>query len=310
MSRLQTLLALSITLCFGTPVSAQTCQDGLFETGSRTNRANFASPNYGYSRFQPAVGYTGSSRGFAEVCRECGCRNSDGQAWMTRSNFMVRDRYEPAYRSPRRDPASNDYYAPADPRFRNRYDGGFGRSDQSLGLGLDGGVRLNGLRSNGEPRLRGEMRSNGGLRYPGVPRYDYGFTRTQPTRRPVLNWHTNLQQAAQTVRSNPRPMLVTVTADWCSHCKRMKNETFADAGLIQNLNAAGYIPVRLDADANKELVQRMGVTSLPTTLIVSPGLKIEERLQGFRSAAQLTQSLRRYDDRNVEVETDVKIAAN
>ena len=316
MSRLHSLLVLSITLSCGTLASAQAREDGLFNTGSQSKfRANFAPPNYGYSRFQPAVGDTGTTWDFAEACRESGGRRSSGQDWMNPSNFMTRDRYEPVHRSPRRDPARNDHHAPVDPRFRNRHDGGFGRSDQSFGLGLNGGVRLNSglrsngeFRSNGELRSRGEMRSNGGLRYPGVPRNDYGFTRTPLTRRPVLNWHTDLRQAAQTVRSNPRPMLVTVTADWCSHCRRMKNETFTDAGLIQHLNAAGYVPVRLDADANKELVQRIGVTSLPTTLIVSPNLKIEARLAGFRSAAQLTQSLRQYD-RNAEVQSDIKIAA-
>ena len=88
----------------------------------------------------------------------------------------------------------------------------------------------------------------------------------------------------------------------------MKNETFTDARLIQNLNSAGYLPVRLDADANRELVQRIGVTSLPTTLIVSPDLRIQERLSGFRSAEQLAQSLRRFD-RNAQLQMDVKVAA-
>jgi thiol-disulfide isomerase/thioredoxin len=120
----------------------------------------------------------------------------------------------------------------------------------------------------------------------------YGYTSTGRTS--GIRWQTELTPAAEFALQNRRPMIITVTAPWCSYCKKLKSESFEDAGFVRSVNAAQYVSVKIDSDVNKDLVSRMGIRSLPTTLIVSPDLRIVERMEGFRTAEQLSLSLRRH----------------
>ncbi len=124
--------------------------------------------------------------------------------------------------------------------------------------------------------------------------------------RPTLKWETDMQAATRISQQTGRPMLVKVTADWCGYCKRMKAETFTNAAIIGEINAA-FIAVELNADANRELIKRMGVQSLPTILVISPDQQILDREEGFRSAAQLSQLLRSYRFR-AQLDTDRRVA--
>ncbi|APZ94316.1 thioredoxin family protein [Fuerstiella marisgermanici] len=124
--------------------------------------------------------------------------------------------------------------------------------------------------------------------------------------RPTLKWETDMQSATRISQQTGRPMLVKVTADWCGYCKRMKAETFTNAGIIGEINAT-FVAVELNADTNRELIKRMGVQSLPTILVISPDQQILDREEGFRSAAQLSRLLRSYRFR-AQLDTDRRVA--
>jgi len=107
-----------------------------------------------------------------------------------------------------------------------------------------------------------------------------------------VQWETDLREAAALARNTGRPLLVQVTAEWCTHCERMKADTYTDTR-IRRLLSEQFIPVAVDADDQREFMQQMGIRSLPTTLIVAPDLKILERLQGFQSASSLLSAVSR-----------------
>jgi thioredoxin-like negative regulator of GroEL len=103
-------------------------------------------------------------------------------------------------------------------------------------------------------------------------------------------------------------MFVTIGADWCTHCERMKAGTFRDGRFIQGINRGGFVTVMLNADQNQSVVSRLGIRSLPTTLIVAPNMQIVERLEGYRTAEQFTLSLSRHS-RSAEKISALKVAA-
>lgn len=109
----------------------------------------------------------------------------------------------------------------------------------------------------------------------------------------VVQWESDIQAAAARSRATRQPMLIQVTATWCGYCQQMKRETYTNQGLINGINR-DFIAVMVDADANRELMERMGIKSLPTTLVVLPNLQVVERLEGFQSAAQLQGSLSKH----------------
>lgn len=54
-----------------------------------------------------------------------------------------------------------------------------------------------------------------------------------------------------------------------------------------------FVAVEVDADEQRQFIEEMQIQSLPTTLVVSPDLRILKRVQGFQSAGQMLQMLSR-----------------
>ena len=107
-----------------------------------------------------------------------------------------------------------------------------------------------------------------------------------------IAWQSDINHAAQTSQKTKKPMLIEVGASWCGYCKKMQRETFQNAHIAKHVNAC-FIPVSIDADAEKKLVQSMGVRAFPTTVIVSPEMRIVQVIEGFQSAAEFDGHLER-----------------
>lgn len=105
-----------------------------------------------------------------------------------------------------------------------------------------------------------------------------------------IAWKQDFREAAAEAARSRKPMLVKVSTSWCTYCKKMMRETFTDQEVAEHINGC-FVPVMLDGDEQKALVQRMGVTKYPTTVIISPDMKIVEKLTGFKNAAQMKQHL-------------------
>jgi YHS domain-containing protein len=66
--------------------------------------------------------------------------------------------------------------------------------------------------------------------------------------------------------------------------------SYADEHVSRHLKDC-FIPVVIDADKNERLVASVGVEALPTTVIVSPDLKILKRITGYKTPKQLEKDL-------------------
>lgn len=183
------------------------------------------------------------------------------------------------------------------------------RSHYQSRHGLTGGVVSGGRRSSLPPAE--EYVSDRSTRYrPGGASLVAPRPLEDPFRRPVspqVNWLTNYEDAIAQSRRTGRPMLIRVSATWCQYCDRMKAETFADRDVIRDIRN-GYVPVSLDGDRDRRLIQALGVRTLPAVLIVTPDLRIMEREEGFRTSRQLTQLMGRYVRRAMR-ETGYTLAA-
>ncbi len=318
MSKLQALLTIAAVLCVGNTSQAQ-WQNGECSVGARSNvgyTPRHRAGDYGYSQFRPQVEFTGGTCSFSQACRDCGRTNVGYQPASYAPN---------SYRTNWLDSACRDCN---DPNCRCDASGAYRRSNyrSETDFGPDFGYR-----SRTDPRMRLEAPSSSDfdryedfrsrdydrnqrprvdypdLRYPSngttSPRYNY--TSTRPT---AIRWQTDLRRAAEQARVERRPMVVVFGAEWCTYCKRMKAETFSDSRFVSEVARSQFVPVQVDADRNQQIVTRLGIRSLPTTLIVGSDLKIVERVQGFRTAEQMTQLLSRHR-RSAEKDVDMKVAA-
>jgi len=70
----------------------------------------------------------------------------------------------------------------------------------------------------------------------------------------------------------------------------MLNQTFPNPAVAARINSQ-FIPVRVDADEQPQLLQSLKVDAMPTLLVISPERRIISRMTGFQSAAQLDARL-------------------
>ena len=65
------------------------------------------------------------------------------------------------------------------------------------------------------------------------------------------------------------PVLLAVTAPWCTHCRTMDRETYAEPRLAAHLSD-GFVPVRVDADRHPRVRERYNVGGFPATAFLTP----------------------------------------
>ncbi|MEX0704839.1 MAG: thioredoxin family protein [Planctomycetales bacterium] len=101
-------------------------------------------------------------------------------------------------------------------------------------------------------------------------------------------WRHDMQEAIREAERLDRPLLVRFSASWCTHCSRMEWRTFRDEQVVAHVNGS-FVPLELDADANEETLESLGVKLLPTTLVLTADLKEVARITGYKSAEELTR---------------------
>ncbi|MBM4074606.1 MAG: DUF255 domain-containing protein, partial [Planctomycetes bacterium] len=105
-----------------------------------------------------------------------------------------------------------------------------------------------------------------------------------------LSWRKSYKQASDEARRKKRPILVKITASWCGPCRQMQQLTFTDERVQKQLGQ-DFVLLEVDADEHPDLVSGFRVEAFPTTLVVSPELKVVKRLTGFQSATDLVKVL-------------------
>ena len=105
-----------------------------------------------------------------------------------------------------------------------------------------------------------------------------------------IQWRDNIQMAALEAQGADKPLLIEFSTTRCGYCKKMQRETFSNEKVISQVKKC-FVPVSIDGNAHRRLAEQMGVRSYPTTVIVSPEMKVVAKIIGFRTADQLTVDL-------------------
>ena len=101
-----------------------------------------------------------------------------------------------------------------------------------------------------------------------------------------FEWRRDYAAAYYEAGREQKPMLIHVSARWCAPCHRMLGETYADRQVSAVLGDR-FVPLMLDADADAEWIERLGIESVPTVLVVNADRRVIHRLSGFQSAEDL-----------------------
>jgi thioredoxin-related protein/YHS domain-containing protein len=106
-----------------------------------------------------------------------------------------------------------------------------------------------------------------------------------------IAWRSGVESASAESAKDGKPMLVAITASWCHYCHRMFEDTFTNDQVVKTVNGC-FIPVQVDADANRDFVRRAGVNGFPTTLILSPKLELIKKFSGYVGSESFLGSIK------------------
>jgi len=80
-----------------------------------------------------------------------------------------------------------------------------------------------------------------------------------------------------------KPVVALVTADWCPPCQALKRGTLTDPA-VTSWMIENTVRVYINSDENPEDAAKLGVKSLPTTVVLKEG-KIVDSKKGNAGAA-------------------------
>jgi thioredoxin-related protein/YHS domain-containing protein len=95
-----------------------------------------------------------------------------------------------------------------------------------------------------------------------------------------IAWREDLGQAQAEAKSRDLLLWIQFTGPWCINCRRMDRSTFVHTGVI-NQSRDHFVPVKLRSDEHEALAMSLGLSSLPSTVIVRPNGEVVERYEGY-----------------------------
>ncbi len=101
---------------------------------------------------------------------------------------------------------------------------------------------------------------------------------------PQIAWLTSEEAALASAGAEEKPMLIDFGAEWCTACKELEDQTFADATV--RAEAQRFVALRVDAtdDDDKEVVRlkdKYKVVGLPTVIMLDKTGKEQARFNEF-----------------------------
>jgi thioredoxin-like negative regulator of GroEL len=96
----------------------------------------------------------------------------------------------------------------------------------------------------------------------------------------LIPWQSDFAAASELSAKSGKPMLVYITADWCSYCKKLDGEAWSNARIATAVND-GYIPVKVDGDRQPEVARQFSAQGFPWVVAVPPGKPAVAVAEGY-----------------------------
>jgi thiol:disulfide interchange protein DsbD len=108
-----------------------------------------------------------------------------------------------------------------------------------------------------------------------------------------IPWQPYSEQALERALADRRPVFLDFQADWCLPCREMDRTTFRDPEVVRA--AEPFVPFKVDVTLGDEtanaVMDRFGVSGVPTYVALRGDGTEGARLVGFVPADQMRQAL-------------------
>ncbi|GAB4324780.1 MAG: hypothetical protein Kow0059_20530 [Candidatus Sumerlaeia bacterium] len=100
-----------------------------------------------------------------------------------------------------------------------------------------------------------------------------------------IAWRTDYEAALAEAKKEGQLIFADFHAAWCGPCKMMDRTTFKNDEVVARL--AGYIPLKVDVDAQRNIAMKYGVTATPTLAILNADGSLVGGATGYHDAKAL-----------------------
>ncbi|MHC4497390.1 MAG: thioredoxin family protein, partial [Planctomycetota bacterium] len=103
-------------------------------------------------------------------------------------------------------------------------------------------------------------------------------------------WFDSYKAGISAAKAQKRPVLIKFEAEWCSWCKKMDREVFAQPQIIKALE--NYICIRIDVDKQRNVALAYKIKTLPRIIVVNKHDEIVGDWLGYRDSAEFSKLLK------------------
>jgi protein disulfide-isomerase len=91
----------------------------------------------------------------------------------------------------------------------------------------------------------------------------------------TITWESNIESAKKLANNSDKNIMIFYTAEWCSPCRIMKRQVFADNEVKKAIDAK-VVPVEININDpnNEQLVKQYNIGATPTTIFINPQGKV------------------------------------
>jgi thioredoxin 1 len=100
-------------------------------------------------------------------------------------------------------------------------------------------------------------------------------------------WEQDFDKALQTAREKKQPTLVYFTAGWCQYCRLMEKGALQDEGVVKNTSS--LVKVKVDFDANPQLVARYQIRGIPAFVMLNDSGEEVAKTSGAMSPKKFSE---------------------
>lgn len=96
----------------------------------------------------------------------------------------------------------------------------------------------------------------------------------------AVPWRTDLATAQIEAKEKDLVLWLQFTGPWCPNCRRMERGAFAHSTVV-GLARDKFVPIKLRSDEYEALALNLGLTVLPSTVLVRPNGEVIAKQEGY-----------------------------